>query len=71
MITVLVMSGWFGLLCGALVLGPPVFVLAGRHGLALRRGVIAGAFVLGVAATVLYVFGLYAPMFTLAGSIEG
>ena len=69
-VTVLVMSAWYALLCALAVLGPLVFALIGRRGLALRRGTIAGAFVFGVAATVFYVFGLYAPIFTLAGRIS-
>jgi hypothetical protein len=69
-ITILVVSGWFPLLLGQLPLAALLWAVLRRHSLlAARMGVLAG-FLLSLGCSALVWYGLYAPIFELAGAID-
>jgi hypothetical protein len=68
-ITRLVITGWFAPLLAQLPLALLVVALIRRHKLSAARPLVALAFVLALACGALCWYGLYAPIFELAGAI--
>lgn len=69
-LTRLALSGWLPLVLGAVVaggIGVGVFVVPS---LGVRRAVIVGAFLFGLAAIAFCLVALYLPIFQLAGNVK-
>ncbi len=68
-VTLLVSRTWFPLVCALPGLALVVAGLTGRGPLFRRRLMITASFFMGLAAFGFYVYGMYAPIFDLAGSV--
>lgn len=69
-LTRLVLTGWFPLMLGALTATGPVLGSIPAVPLAVRRWILTGAFVFGMAALALCLWGVYLPLLELAGEIK-
>jgi hypothetical protein len=69
-VTLLVSRTWFPLVCALPGLVLAVAGLAGWGPLFRRRLMLTASFFLGLAACAFYLYGMYAPIFELAGSIQ-
>jgi len=69
-ITQLVITGWFPLLLGQLPLAALVWALLRRHSLLAARMLVLAGFLAALLGGATVWYGLYAPIFELAGAIE-
>jgi hypothetical protein len=69
-VTLLVSQTWFPLVCALPGLALAVAGLAWWGPLFRRRLMITASFFVGLAACGFYLYGMYAPIFNLAGSIQ-
>ncbi|MBW2276224.1 MAG: metallophosphoesterase [Deltaproteobacteria bacterium] len=69
-ITLLVISGWFPLLLGQLPLASLLLALLRRHSMSAARMLVVIGFVLALVFGAVCWYGLYAPIFELAGAVS-
>lgn len=69
-VTTLVITGWFAPLLGQLPLALLLVGLVRRHSTGVARALVVGAFLLALGCGAVCWYGLYAPIFELAGAID-